>query len=100
MRLPYPTAVLVSDGWLEQAVVVLLACHISTRSARSGCGSREDSQENAGVCARQARERSPGYGSREDSQENASLEKCHCSAYCNPSTHIVLAKQPVEHVRD
>ena len=54
-------AVLVSDGWLEQAVVVLLACHISTRSARSGCGSREDSQENAGVCARQARERSPGY---------------------------------------
>ena len=48
-------AVLVSDGWLEQAVVVLLACHISTRSARSGCGSREDSQENA------------------------SLEKCHCS---------------------
>src|SRR6266699_69653 len=58
-------AVLVSDGWLEQAVVVLLACHISTRSARSGCGSREDSQENA------------------------SLEKCHCSETSTANTGAV-----------
>src|SRR5437588_4562754 len=65
---------------LNNEVVVLLACHISTRNARRVGRCREKSRASGGVPHRHTGDRSPVASSREKSRENTALPKCHCSA--------------------
>ncbi len=73
-------AVLAFDEGYQSEGLQLLAWHIEARNARSGCGSRELSQE--------------------DSRENSSLSKCNCSA--NTATvdlYYRVARELASHLR-
>src|SRR5207248_10021431 len=64
--------VLAFDEGYQSEGLQLLAWHIEARNARSGCGSRELSQE--------------------DSRDNSFFSKCHCSADASNSRNITAKK--------
>jgi hypothetical protein len=62
--------------------VVLVACHIWARVARSFCCSEEISGENALLSKEDKRPASMKEVKGTNSGENALLSKCHCSEPC------------------